>query len=325
MNYSLTGLPLVSDLGVHPLFVLAMRCNETSSSVELLGVQTVAVNVLAENNSRSYCEKGVSFVATKVSLAVNGIHLNSTQRINVYQWFVTEFELSNRTNSIHFKHEPEKSNVTECRVLKGYDANTSYSGPVLTISWLVGCHLTNVSESFLEKQRRDVVLNYPVIGWWVVNGNDSTLCFPDGHKSAGGSSLEVNRSTYVPSIHPKNTNIHSIHPSSLVIKTTPLPMSGTSVASTPTSVNQQALQTTASYQSNPVIQTTLQQIHFTDVSQSTVIVAQPSPVMSQAYLTQEANTTSFGWENNSIARSSFQMESVTSTLESVRNASAQLR
>ena len=308
INYSLTGIPLASDIGVHPLFVLAMQLNETTPNGELLGAQTVAINVLAGNN-RSYCEKGVNFVVTEVSLAVNGILLNSTQRIELYQWFVTEFDLSQQNNSIYFKHEPKRSNVTGCEVLKSYETNMSYGGPVLKISWLVGCHLINVSE---PEQLRDVVLNYPVISWRILTGNDSTLCFPDAHKSSSISSyhLKVNKNTYTP----------PVHPSSLLKKT-----SVTSMLSS-TMVNQQVPQTTASFQSNPVILSTkltnnfssgihktVDQMPFTPVPQSTINL---SYVKIQNY---SRKNTSVGLENTLIATRSFHIELVTSTLDSIRS------
>lgn len=188
-SYSLTGIPLDSDVGVHQLFVLAMQYNETTS--ELLGAQTIEINVVATANY-SYCSKGVSFVGTKVSLAVNGTQLNSTQRVELHHWFVTEFDLPDRANSIYFKNEltPEKSNITGCELVGSYEGNTTYSGPVLTISWLVGCNvsLTNASETISERLG-EAIFDYSVYSWRVLNGNDSTLCFMGVHKSTGVSTV----------------------------------------------------------------------------------------------------------------------------------------
>ena len=214
-NYSLTGIPLASDVGRHQLFVLAMRCNETTSDVELLGAQNFEINVLSGEN-RSYCDKGVNFVVTEVSLAVNGTRLNSTQRIELYEWFITEFSLSDQSDSIYFKNElkPERRNTSGCEVLKTYVSNSSYSGPVLTISWLVGCHLSNVSETY--KEPSEVILDYPVFAWRVLNGNDSTLCFLDVDKSTGMSSvhLDIIKSTGISTVHLdviKSTGMSSVH------------------------------------------------------------------------------------------------------------------
>ena len=171
-----------------------MHCNETASSSDLLGAQTIEINVVSTANY-SYCSKGTSFVATEVSLAVNGTQLNSTQRIKLYRGIVIEFNLSDRANSIYFKSEltPKKGNVSSCKVVKKYEANTSYSGPVLTVSWLAGCHLslTNISENISEKLGESI-LDYSVYSWRVLSGNDSILCFMDIHE---GTSL----STFYPS------------------------------------------------------------------------------------------------------------------------------
>ena len=286
-----------------------MQCNETTPIGVLLGAQTIAINVLAGNN-RAYCEKGVNFVATEVSLAVNGIQLNSTQRIELYQWFVNEFDLSQQNNSIYFKHEPKRSNVTGCEVLKSYETNMSYGGPVLKISWLIGCQLTNASE---PQELRDV-LNYPVISWRILSGNDSTLCFLDTNKSTGISSyhLEVN----------KKRTAHLTKSVSGIAKS-----SGTPVSSmlSSTMVNQQVPQTTASLQSNPVILSTkptkifssgisktVEQIHFTPVTQSTISRS------SVTILNYSRKSTSVGLQNTSIVTRSFHIE-LTSTLESIRN------
>ncbi len=192
-----------------------MQCNETTSDVELLGAQNFEINVLSGEN-RSYCDKGVNFVVTEVSLAVNGTRLNSTQRIELYEWFITEFSLSDQSDSIYFKNElkPERRNTSGCEVLKTYVSNSSYSGPVLTISWLVGCHLSNVSETY--KEPSEVILDYPVFAWRVLNGNDSTLCLLDVDKSTGMSTvhLDVIKSTGMSSVHLdviKSTGISSVH------------------------------------------------------------------------------------------------------------------
>lgn len=202
ISYSLTGVPLSSDVGVHQLFVLAMHCNETTSSSDLLGAQTIEINVVSTANY-SYCSKGSSFVATEVSLAVNGTQLNSTQRIELYQWFVTEFNLSDRANSVYFKSEltPKKRNVSSCKVVEKYEANTSYSDPVLTVSWLAGCDLslTNVSENISEKLG-ETVFDFSVYSWRVLSGNDSILCFMGIHKG---------------------TSVSTFYPSSLVQATSP--------------------------------------------------------------------------------------------------------
>ena len=183
-NFSLTGIPLASDVGLHQLFVLAMDCNETDSV--LLGAQNFEVHVLS-NTSRVYCDRGVNFVATELSLAVNGTSLNSTQRLELYEWFVTEF---NHSNSVYFKHELKavKRNVTGCDIFDEYETHANYTGPVLTISWLVGCRLTNVSET-MSKKLGTTILHYSVLYWRILKGNDSILCTLDVPKSSDVSSV----------------------------------------------------------------------------------------------------------------------------------------
>ncbi|XP_028402398.1 uncharacterized protein LOC114525338 [Dendronephthya gigantea] len=232
-DYSLTGIPLSSDAGSYQLFVVAMRCNKTSRTTEneLLGAQNFEINVLRSQNL-SYCNNNANFIATQVSLSVNATQLNSTQRIELFHWFVTEFDLSaNRTASLYFKHEYEPKNIshTGCDILETFEANTSYSGPVLTISWLEGCDLnvsTNMSDITARLNR--TVLDYPVFSWKVLNGNDSTSCLLGVQRSivASSADFDAHRSTTASLIHHSMlvryvsvqiTNVTTTTPSSSVL------------------------------------------------------------------------------------------------------------
>lgn len=238
-----------------------MQCHETTAIGDLLGAQTFEINVVSSEN-RSYCGEGVNFVVTEVSLAVNGTRLNSTQRIELYHWFVTEFDLSDRTSFVYFKHElqHEKRNATGCEVLETYEANVSYSGPVLTISWLVGCDLTNVSDGISQKLG-EVILGYPVDAWRILNGNDSTGCFPGVHISTSISSINLDIR--------KSTAVSSIHPSTLV------------------------------QGSSPFVPATVEQLQPSPISNSTVMLAKPTSLMTPNYSTQQANNSSFVfWEKS---------------------------
>ena len=254
-SYSLTGIPLDSDIGLHQLFVLAMQFNESTSSTDLLGAQTIEINVMA-NVNYSYCRKGSSFVGTEVSLAVNGTQLNSTQRVELHQWFVTEFNLSDPANLLHFKKElaAEKSNITGCEVVGKYEGNGTYSGQVLTISWLVGCNVSLTIASEISEIVGKAIFDYSVYNWWVLNGNDSTLCFLDVHKTTGVSSVYPSSLVQATSLSVQIDHTRTTQSRMSAIKNTTLILSGISPTHT-RRTDQQVLENTIS--SSAVITSTL--------------------------------------------------------------------